>query len=246
MSKTYEALKRAEALRAREREEAGVAGPSPLPSAQDVPLSGSDDYYELRRRLESNSVGDSLRTVLVASALHGEGASSVSCLLARAMADGGRAKSLLVDMNLRTPSLWRLMDVQGRDGITSVINDDRKIEDVMQETGVDGLKVVTAGDGYVDAINVIDNARTLEVIGDLGRQADVVFIDAAPITLYPDARALAPVVDAVILVVEADITPVSVASRAVDLIRDSGANLLTVVLNKRNEYVPDRVMQLVG
>ena len=76
--------------------------------------------------------------------------------------------------------------------------------------------------------------------------ADAVFIDAAPVTLYPDARALAPLVDGVVLVVEADITPVSVAARAVDLIRDSGANILGVVLNKRHDYIPERVLQLIG
>jgi Mrp family chromosome partitioning ATPase len=66
------------------------------------------------------------------------------------------------------------------------------------------------------------------------------------VTLYPDARALAPLVDGVILVVEADVTPVAVANRAVELIRDTGANLLGVVLNKRRDYIPDRVLQLVG
>ena len=106
--------------------------------------------------------------------------------------------------------------------------------------------VVTAGNGYVDPIDVIDNRRTLELVSDLGRHADVVFIDCAPVTLYPDARALAPIVDGVVLVVEADVTPVSVANRAVELIRDTGANILGVVLNKRRDYIPDRLLQLIG
>ena len=247
MSKTYEALKRAEALRARRQGQQAEPEEVQVPAADiDLPVTGADDYYELRRRLLGSAVGDSVRTVLVVSPLHGEGASNVACLLGKAMSERGRSKVLLVDLNLRTPSLWRLMKVKGRDGFTSIVAEDRPVEDIMQETEFEGLQVVTAGNGYVDAIDVIDNQRTLDVVGDLGRHADVVFIDAAPVTLYPDARALAPLVDGVILVVEADVTPVSVANRAVELIRDTGANLLGVVLNKRRDYIPDRLLQLIG
>jgi len=120
------------------------------------------------------------------------------------------------------------------------------LEDVVQSTELDALKIVTAGNGYVDPIDVIDNRRTLEIVSHLGNYADVAFIDCAPVTLYPDARALAPIVDGVILVVEADVTPVSVANRAVELIRDTGANVLGVVLNKRRDYIPERLLQLIG
>jgi len=245
MSKTYEALRRAEALRAQQQPEGQTALPGE-PIAADLPVGGVDDFYELRRRLVGSAVGDSVRTVLVVSALHGEGASSTACLLARAMADRGRNRSLLVDLNLRTPSLARMMKAHGKDGITSVVTGERQLADVTQTTPYEGVQVVTAGNGYTHAIDVIDNVRTLEMVGDLGRHSDVVFVDAAPVTLYPDARALAPVVDGVILVVEADVTPVAVANRAVELIRDTGANLLGVVLNKRRDYIPDRVLQLVG
>jgi len=243
MSKTYEALKRAEALRARKR---AVEEPEIAVTPQQLTAGGSDDYYELRRRLIGAAVGDTVKSVLVVSPLHGEGASSVACLLARAMAERGRAKTLLVDLNLRTPSLWRLMQAKGHDGFTSMLAENRPLEDVVQSTELDALKIVTAGNGYVDPIDVIDNRRTLEIVSHLGNYADVAFIDCAPVTLYPDARALAPIVDGVILVVEADVTPVSVANRAVELIRDTGANVLGVVLNKRRDYIPERLLQLIG
>lgn len=244
MSKTYEALKRAEALRAQQQPE--TAAGAPMLAAAELPVGGADDLYELRRRLIGAAVGDAVRTVLVASALHGEGASSIACLLGRAMADRGRTRVMLVDLNLRTPSLARMLKAQGKDGITSVVASGRSLEDVAQRTPYEGVKVVTAGNGYAHAIDIIDHARTLETVGDLGRHSDVVFIDVAPVTLYPDARALAPLVDGVILVVEADVTPVAVANRAVELVRDTGANLLGVVLNKRRDYIPDRVLQIVG
>jgi len=245
MSKTYEALKRAEALRAG-NEQGGRPETRQEPLTGDLPTTGADDFYELRQRLVGAAVGDTIKSVMVVSALHGEGTSTVACLMAKALAERGRSNALLVDLNLRTPSLWRLMDAKGRDGITGVVAEKHTVDDVIQETEFDGLKLITAGNGEVDAIDVIDNPRTLEVVTELGRHADAVFLDAPPITLYPDARALAPLVDGVILVVEADVTPVGVANRAVELIRESGANIVGAVLNKRRDYIPERVLQLIG
>lgn len=242
MSKTYEALKRAEALRSQQ----GASAPSSSPVPTELPGGGADDLYELRRRLIGAAVGDAVRSVLVVSPLHGEGASSIACLLGRAMVEREGTSVLLVDMNLRTPSLGRMLKAAGREGVASVVTGARKLDEVAQETPYEGLKVVTTGNGYANAIDVIDDSRTLTLVGELGHQAQVVFIDAAPVTLYPDARAIAPLVDGVLLVVEADVTPVAVANRAVELIRDTGANLLGVVLNKRRDYIPERVLQLVG
>ena len=240
MSKTYEALKKAESLRS--RDEATAAGvPNP-----PLPVNGTDDYYELRRRLFGSAVGDTIKSIMVVSALHGEGASGVICLLAKAMADRGRSQVLLVDLNLRTPSLWRQMHVGGQEGFVNMVAEGRSVSDVVQKNGTEGVSVITAGSGRLNAIDVIDNGRTLEIISGLSEHADLVFVDAPPVTLYPDARALAPLMDGVVLVVEADVTPVSVASRASQMIRETGANLVGVVLNKRRDYIPERISRLIG
>jgi capsular exopolysaccharide synthesis family protein len=239
MSKTYEALKRAETLRSKQAMAEGVPNPP-------LPVNGTDDYYELRRRLFGSAVGDTIKTVLVVSSLHGEGASGVCCLLAKAMSDRGRSKVLLVDLNLRTPSLWRQMNVGGHEGFVNMVAEGKSVADVVQTTESGGVRVITAGSGRLNAIDVIDSERTIDLVGGMSQHADIVFIDAPPVTLYPDSRALAPLVDGVVLVVEADVTPVSVANRAAQMIRETGANLIGVVLNKRRDYIPDRIARLVG
>lgn len=243
MSKTYEALRRAEALRAQERAQQSFDLPWPTPS---IPLQGAEDYYELRRSLLGSAVGESVRTILVVSALHGEGTSSVASVLAKAVADAGRAHALLVDLNLRTPALWRLMNVTGQHGFMNVIGDTKRVDEVIQPTEFDGVSVITAGTGRLNAVDVIDHERTAEIVPGLSKLADVVFIDGPPISIYPDSRALAPMADGVILVVEADITPVSVATKATEIIRESGAQLLGAVLNKTRNYMPDRLSTLMG
>ena len=240
MSKTYEALKKAESLRARDAAQStGIPNPP-------LPVNGTDDYYELRRRLFGSAVGDTIRSILVVSSLHGEGASGVACLLAKSMADRGRSRVLLVDLNLRTPSLWRQMQVGGHEGFVNMVAEGKTIPDVAQETTTEGVSVVTAGSGRLNAIDVIDNERTLEIVASLSEHAEISFVDAPPVTLYPDARALAPLMDGVVLVVEADVTPVNVANQASQMIRETGANLMGVVLNKRRDYIPERISRLIG
>ncbi len=243
MSKTYEALKRAEALRNQEQARQTFDVPWPTPS---IPIRGADDYYELRRSLMGWAVGESVRTILVASPLHGEGASSVACVLARAIAEGGRLKVLLVDLHLRTPALWRLMNVPGQHGFLNLVADGKRVDEVVQTTDFEGVTLITAGTGRLNAIDVIDSPRTVDLVPGLAKLADVVLIDAPPITLYPDARALAPLSDGVILVVEADVCPVGVANKAAEIIRETGANLLGVVLNRTRSYVPERLARLIG
>jgi len=278
MSKTYEALKRAEAARAETaRQEAadlaaaveaatpqgaspaaGVApeaGPSAylpgMAESLDIGselglLSGADEYFEVRRSLRSAAVGVELKTILVVSSLHGEGASTVVCQFARAMSDGARAQVLLADLNMRTPSLRRLMRVKGREGFMNVVADEKPLKDVVQTASVEGVSVLTAGSGRYGAIEILDRNTAPGVVNSLAETADLVFADAPPVTLYPDARALAPLFDGVILVVEADTTPVSVATRSCQILRDAGANILGVVLNKRRDYIPDVIDRLVG
>lgn len=272
MSKTYEALKRAEAARAdAAKEEAGRLAAAVEGSAAEAGgadpgqtaylpgmgegfdlgselglLSGADEYFEVRRSLRSAAIGAELKTVLVVSSLHGEGASTVVCQFARAMADGERARVLLADLNMRTPSLRRLMRVKGREGFMNVVADNVALEDVVQAAGVDGVSVLTAGSGRYGAIEILDRNTAPGVVNSLAEAADLVFADAPPVTLYPDARALAPLFDGVILVVEADTTPVSVATRSCQILRDAGANILGVVLNKRRDYIPDVIDRLVG
>ncbi len=282
MSKTYEALKRAEAAREEAArlelatetgtargtaggggavEAAAVAGAGResataayLPGIEegfDIGselglLSGADEYFEARRSLRSAAIGVELKTILVVSSLHGEGASTVVCQFARAMADGARAHVLLADLNMRTPSLRRLMRVSGREGFMNVVADQVHLKDVVQKTNVEGVSVLTAGSGRYSAIEILDRNTAPGVVNGLAETADLVFADAPPVTLYPDARALAPLFDGVILVVEADTTPVSVATRSCQILRDAGANILGVVLNKRRDYIPDVIDRLVG
>ncbi len=243
MSKTYEALKRAEAARTK----AKVPDEGGFDHGHHVaPLQGADEYFEVRRSLRAAAVEAPLRTLMMVSALHGEGTSTVACQFAKAMSNGGRSAVLLADLNMRTPSLRRLTKAKEQAGFINVVTESMEIEKAVQPTDTEGVSVLTAGNGATEAIDVLDTSHPNEVIGRLTELAETVIVDTPPVTLYPDARALAPSFDGVILVLEADVTPVSVASRASQILRDAGANVIGVVLNKKRTHIPEAVSRLIG
>ncbi len=241
MSRTYEALKRAENLRsgAAETGQRSVAAPG-------IVTATADEDFELRQAMTSINIGAEVKTVVVSSSLHGEGTSSVAWLLARAAASNGENKVLLVDMNFRTPSLWRMAQAGSPEGVMNVISGEKTLEQVIQDTAESGVRLATAGTGGDDAIVLLEKADMPALVKDLASQADLVFIDVPPFALYPDAATVAGAVDGVVLVVEADSTPVAVASRTIEAVRKAGGEVLGSVLNKRREYIPVAISELVA
>jgi capsular exopolysaccharide synthesis family protein len=241
MSRTYEALKRAENLRsgAAATGQRGVAAPG-------IATATADEDFELRQAMTSVNIGGEVKTVAVSSSLHGEGTSSVAWLLARAAAANGRNKVLLVDMNFRTPSLWRMAQAGSPEGVMNVISGEKTLDQVIQDTAESGVRLVTAGTGGDDAIVLLERADMPALVKELASHADLVFIDVPPFALYPDAATVAGAVDGVVLVVEADSTPVAVASRTIEAVRKAGGEVLGSVLNKRREYIPVAISELVA
>jgi len=127
-----------------------------------------------------------------------------------------------------------------------VITGEKTLDQVIQGTSEDGVSLVSAGTGGEDAIILLEKTDMPRLVADLASRADMVFIDVPPFALYPDAAAIAGVVDGVVLVVEADSTPVAVASRTVEAVRKAGGEVLGSVLNKRREYIPAAISELIA
>jgi Mrp family chromosome partitioning ATPase len=128
----------------------------------------------------------------------------------------------------------------------NVISGEKTLDQVIQDTAESGVRLVTAGTGGDDAIVLLERADMPALVKELASQADLVFIDVPPFALYPDAATVAGAVDGVVLVVEADSTPVAVASRTIEAIRKAGGEVLGSVLNKRREYIPVAISELVA
>jgi capsular exopolysaccharide synthesis family protein len=237
VSKIYEALKKAEQERSRSR--LSRFRSAPVAVEEEAPHTGGDEEYQkLRANLLTALGPSSMRTILVTSARHHEGATTVALGLATTLAKDRDARVLLIEANLRTPTLSRALPVSSETGLLDYLQGRQAVESVVTRLDVGGFSVVLAGPITNGAAQSLD----FELVGDLLARVrpeyDFVVIDSPPVNQYADASVLASKVDGVILVVEADRTPLAEAEAAKRQLERVGGRILGVVLNRKRSYIP--------
>jgi len=185
----------------------------------------------LRTNIQFADVDCPVRTLLVTSAGPGEGKTSVVTNLGTAMAQGGR-KVLLVDTDFRRSGLHRAFDVPNLTGLTSLFLDDVGLEGSIVDTDVPGLYVLPGGPLPPNPSELLGSQRMAQLIGQLQAFADVVLFDAPPVLACADAMVLASQVDGAVLVIDSRSTRREAVVRAVEMLRNVGARVLGVALNK--------------
>ena len=202
-----------------------------LLSGQDALSPITESYRSLRTAIHFMSVDTPLRSFLVTSSHSGEGKSVTSVNLAMAMALEGR-QVILVDADLRRPSLHRMLSLKDAPGLSSVLAGQATLEEALQQTDVEGLQLLTSGPLPPNPAEMLNSDTMDGVIEGLHALADIVIFDTPPAIPVTDALVLATKVDGVVLVVEAGQAKKGAVRHARDLLMQTRARVLGVVLNK--------------
>lgn len=190
----------------------------------------SEAYRTLRTNLDFASLDQALKTLAITSAGVGEGKSTTLANLAVVSAQAGR-RVILVDADLRRPSLHQIFGLDNEGGLTGAIMDEASLASPpLQETGIEGLRVLTSGPLPPNPADVVGSRRMEEVIAALAEKADQVFFDTPPVVAVTDAAVLATKVDGVLLVVSAGKTRREYARSAVQRLEQIHARLVGTVL----------------
>jgi len=191
----------------------------------------SEAYRTLRTNLDFSSLDKPIKTMLLTSAGPEEGKSTVLANLAVTTAQTGR-KVILVDCDLRRPTLHNIFNLKNDVGLTTMVVDDAAMESPpLQDTGVEGLQLVSSGPLPPNPSELLGSRRMEEIIAALLERADVVLFDAPPVVAVTDAAVLATKVDGVLLVINAGGTKRDYARAAKARLEKVNANLLGSVLN---------------
>jgi len=209
------------------------------PSAADHPVVMEDDPHGLRaeaiRRLRTNlqfvQVSGGPSTIVVTSSVPGEGKTTTTVNLAVALSDAG-ARVLLVDADLRRPSVARVLGLEGAVGLTTVLIGRATAEDVIQTWGRSGLDVLPAGQVPPNPSELLGSKSMSNLLGNLAPRYDVVLLDTAPLLPVTDAAVLSKVAGGALVIVGADKTHKAQLSEALRTLADVEANVLGLVLNK--------------
>jgi succinoglycan biosynthesis transport protein ExoP len=192
----------------------------------------SEAYRVLRTNVQFSTIDRPGQTLLVTSANPREGKSTTAANLALVTAQAGK-KVVLVDSDLRRPSIHRLFGLSNGQGLTNMLLSPQSgINGCAQKTRFENLAVVTSGPLPPNPSELLASRRLDAVLDTLKTQADVIIIDSPPTLAVADASILASKVDGTMLVVDSSKTRAQALRRTREALVKSKTHILGAVLNK--------------
>lgn len=191
----------------------------------------AEDYRRLRTNLDFADIDRAARLVVVTSSMPGDGKSTTALNLALAMAESG-SRVLIVDGDLRKPTVADYLGIEGGVGLTSVLIGRASLEEATQSWGSTNLDVLPSGPLAPNPSQLIGSERMRALLGELREQYDHVIVDAAPILAVTDTLSIAEAVDGVLVVALNKTTRRSDLARTLESLALVRANVLGLVLNQ--------------
>jgi capsular exopolysaccharide synthesis family protein len=195
------------------------------------------EFWRLLHNITRPVDGVTRKSFLITSAMLSEGKSTVSAYLAITAA-ACKMKTVLIDCDLRRPTIHKLFDLPLERGVTDLIDGSVKTEEAFKSTRIQNLSILTAGTLHDDPTELFEGDSVKQVINQVKFYFDLVFIDCAPIIPVSDPVVLAPELDGLLLVVKAGATHKEVVKRACGIIAKSDATIVGVVLNNMQGVLP--------
>lgn len=190
-----------------------------------------ESYRMLRTHISFASISAPIRSIVLTSSQPHEGKSTAAINLATVLALDGK-KVILVDCDLRNPSVHRNLDLHNQVGFTSILAGESTLEDSLQDTDVPNLQILSAGPMPPNPPEVLNSGPARTLLETLRDRADILVIDSPPSLIMSDASILAGTADATIFVVSSNEAGKREVARSVESLRISGTRMLGVILNK--------------
>ncbi len=193
----------------------------------------AEQFRTLRSRLYRLREKKSIRTLLITSTCSGEGKSFVALNLAQAIARQHERRALLIDADLRAPSLEFRMGAASAPGLTDYLAGEADEFSIIQTDAKEDLFFIPAGRSVSNPTELLANNRLRSLLGRLAPVFEWIIVDAPPVLPVSDASVLAGMCDGVIFVIRAGATAFDLAQAACQEFREN--NLLGAVLNGVDE-----------
>jgi succinoglycan biosynthesis transport protein ExoP len=192
----------------------------------------AESYKALRTAVLMSSAPRPAQALLLTSTQPFEGKTSTAFNLAVGLSQIGR-QTLFIDADLRQSGLKRVINTNGRPGLSSVLTGAGQVEQILfQLTDLPRLWFLSAGPESPDPSDLLASQAMQELLATLRGRFDHIVVDTPPVLMVTDATVLSSIVDGVILVAESGATARAGLIRAHRVLEGAGANILGCVLNK--------------
>lgn len=193
----------------------------------------SEQYRTIRTNIQYSTVDKNVRTLMVTSSGPGEGKSTTVANLAVTFAQQGK-KVLLVDADMRKPTVHYTFNQTNTFGLTSVLTKQIPLEDAISETSVENLFVLTSGPIPPNPSELLSSKSMEQIFQTVEKLYDIILFDTPPLLAVTDAQILANRCEGTVLVVYSGKTEKEKMIKAKELLDSARSKLLGVVLNHKN------------
>lgn len=203
---------------------------------ESVSMGFKESIRIIRNKVERSARENSLKVILVTSALAGEGKSTVAVNLALSLAQAGKQVAL-VDCDLRNPSDSAILGVKTEKGLIDFLNQSAKLTDCMKKVELTSvyennrLLFVPGGKPIADGANLLGSESMNQLVTSLKNRMDYVILDSAPVGLLTDASVLAQYADGALFIVKKDYAKVDYILNGIGHLLDSNIHMTGCVLN---------------
>jgi capsular exopolysaccharide synthesis family protein len=171
------------------------------------------------------------RAVAITAARPAEGKTTVAVALGRSAALSGE-RVILLDCDLRHPSLARLFGAEGRAGLAEYLRGEARLEEVIRKDPLTSMAYVGAGNGGPDGFSLFLSEAMARAVQTLCEDYDLVLLDTPPALAMSDTRVIAQIADATLLCVRWRATPRDVAAAAIELLEEAQAAVVGIALTR--------------
>lgn len=204
---------------------------SNLVTLTDSKSVAAEAYRTLRTNIQFSSYDQEVRVITVTSSRPGEGKSTVACNMAITFAENGK-KVLLVDTDLRRPTVHKKFRLPNSLGIVNVIMNMEMISEVIHHDVTEGLDIITSGVIPPNPSELLGSKKFQRFLDEMKDQYDTIILDSPPLLAVTDAQVLTTLSDGTVVVAQHGVTKKDEIMQAKSLLEKVKGNILGVVLSQ--------------
>lgn len=196
----------------------------------NIPFAVIESYKSIRTNITFSLSTSEKKVFAVSSPNPGEGKSTTSANIAIALSQGD-SKVLLIDADMRRPVQHEIFAIRNKNGLSSAISKQQKLEDCIQKNVMQNLDVLPAGPIPPNPSELLASEQMSKILEDLREQYPVIIIDTPPVNIVTDTMELAKNLSGIIMVLQYGKTTREEVEEVVKRIEFSQVNLLGFILN---------------
>lgn len=200
----------------------------------------AEEFRAIRTNIQYSNLDKKIKTIVVTSTKKDEGKTTITTNLAVNFSKIENKKVLIIDCDLRNPSIHKEFGISNSNGLTDLLVEEKDLSNYIKETEINNLHILTAGSIPPNPSEMLSSNRMKVFMENIREDYDYVFIDTPPVGMVTDAGVLSAFLDGTILVVKSESVDIKDLQETKKKLVSVNANILGVILNankvKKDDY----------